>query len=513
MSFKRAREELAAWRQRLRLIECLGPGIERAWLADGPAAGFNFVALRTVDDFIAESEALGELPRPVCRPAAHRPHRRLLHPQGHAPRRLRGDRAARRGGDHADHRAAARGPQPAGAAGGVAGHLQLARQPAPRAALASAPCAQAAEAHRGPPASCGGPISRSWRGRATSRPSGARCSRPRVRRAGTRGARRRGSWLPRPAWQSSVPASCAPASPTPATARERPAAGGRPLSARANRIAVRYRATARPSRPSPRAHASRLSSRRAGPPQTNQAARAALSRRTNAMTQIRLCESCPRLAALALPLAGAALGQADAAELRYATSAPPKTVWEMQVQRFQKQVEDASKGEPQDQRLPQLAAGLRAGHRAAGRARAHRHRAAIPSPRARCWCPRSRCSTFPSCSRTRRSRTASLDNHLTKLTQDMFLKKGVVMLGWSEVGVADIIGKKPYISPDELKGLKARSAPSKVARLHVDPVRRQPQSAARDGMELGVPDRADRRRRTRRRRSISSPASPSSPRW
>ena len=55
------------------------------------------------------------------------------------------------------------------------------------------------------------------------------------------------------------------------------------------------------------------------------------------------------------------------------------------------------------------------------------------------------------------------DNHLTKLTQDMFLRKGVVMLSWSEVGVADIIGKKPYISPDDLKGLKARSAPNKVA--------------------------------------------------
>lgn len=58
MSFKRAREELAVWRQRLRLIECLGPGIETPWLADGTAAGFSFVALRTVDDFVAESEAL-----------------------------------------------------------------------------------------------------------------------------------------------------------------------------------------------------------------------------------------------------------------------------------------------------------------------------------------------------------------------------------------------------------------------------------------------------------------------
>ena len=58
MSFKRAREELTAWRQRLRLSECLGSGIETPWLADSTAGGFEFVALRTVEDFIAESEAL-----------------------------------------------------------------------------------------------------------------------------------------------------------------------------------------------------------------------------------------------------------------------------------------------------------------------------------------------------------------------------------------------------------------------------------------------------------------------
>jgi hypothetical protein len=58
MSFRRAREELSVWRQRLRLIEWLGFGIETPWLTDGTAAGYNFVALRTVDDFVAESEAL-----------------------------------------------------------------------------------------------------------------------------------------------------------------------------------------------------------------------------------------------------------------------------------------------------------------------------------------------------------------------------------------------------------------------------------------------------------------------
>ena len=58
MSLKRARDEMMVWRQRLRLIDCLGLGIESPWLNDGAAAGYSFVALRTVDDFISESIAL-----------------------------------------------------------------------------------------------------------------------------------------------------------------------------------------------------------------------------------------------------------------------------------------------------------------------------------------------------------------------------------------------------------------------------------------------------------------------
>jgi hypothetical protein len=58
MSFKRAREEAGAWRQRLRLSDYLGAGLETAWLVDGTVGGFSFVALRTIDDFIEESAAL-----------------------------------------------------------------------------------------------------------------------------------------------------------------------------------------------------------------------------------------------------------------------------------------------------------------------------------------------------------------------------------------------------------------------------------------------------------------------
>jgi hypothetical protein len=58
MSFRRACEELLAWRERLRLVDYLGPGLASPWLADGTAGDYTFVALRTPDDFIAESEAL-----------------------------------------------------------------------------------------------------------------------------------------------------------------------------------------------------------------------------------------------------------------------------------------------------------------------------------------------------------------------------------------------------------------------------------------------------------------------
>src|SRR5262249_55775939 len=58
MSFRRAGEELAVWRQRLRLVDCLGSGIETPWLADGNACGLRFVALRTADDLITESALL-----------------------------------------------------------------------------------------------------------------------------------------------------------------------------------------------------------------------------------------------------------------------------------------------------------------------------------------------------------------------------------------------------------------------------------------------------------------------
>ena len=165
-------------------------------------------------------------------------------------------------------------------------------------------------------------------------------------------------------------------------------------------------------------------------------------------------------AALALPLTGAA--SAQSVELRYATSAPPKTVWEMQVQRFQKQVEDGSKGSLKINAFLNSQLGSEQDtvqQVARGRIDSGGYSITAGS----LLVPEISLLSIPFLFKDQKEQDCVYDNHLTKLTQDMFLKKGVVMLSWSEVGVADIIGKKPYISPDDLKGLKARSAPNKVA--------------------------------------------------
>ena len=54
---------------------------------------------------------------------------------------------------------------------------------------------------------------------------------------------------------------------------------------------------------------------------------------------------------------------------------------------------------------------------------------------------------------------------MTKTVSDLLAKKGIKFLGWTEVGTADIVGKKPYLVPADVKGLKAASASNKVSAM------------------------------------------------
>ena len=58
MSPRKALDELQCWRQRLALVDWLGAGLKRGWIADGTALGYEFAALRQVEDFIDAALAL-----------------------------------------------------------------------------------------------------------------------------------------------------------------------------------------------------------------------------------------------------------------------------------------------------------------------------------------------------------------------------------------------------------------------------------------------------------------------
>jgi TRAP-type transport system periplasmic protein len=167
-------------------------------------------------------------------------------------------------------------------------------------------------------------------------------------------------------------------------------------------------------------------------------------------------------AALALALATGAQAQSAPVELRYATSAPPKTVWEMQVLRFQKQIDELSKGTLKINAFLNSQLGSEQ-DTVAQVARGRIDMGGYSVTAGSLLVPEISLLNIPFLFKDQKEQDCVYDKHLTKLTQDMFVKRGVVMIGWSEVGVADIIGKKAYVSPNDLKGLKARSAPNKVA--------------------------------------------------
>ena len=217
---------------------------------------------------------------------------------------------------------------------------------------------------------------------------------------------------------------------------------------------------------------------------------------------MRLTGATVAVAALSLAFAGIAAAQDKVTELRYTTGAPEQTPWvNPQVQRFQKW--RTSRGSPlkinaflnsqlgsEQDTVQQVArgridtGGYSRRRLAAGAGDlAAQHSLPVPRPE---------------------GAGLRLRQPPHQADPDMFLKKGVMMLGWSEVGVADIIGKKPYLTPTTSRASRRARRPTR-SRPSCGPVRRQAQSLPGDGVELGLPDRPHRCRRLRATSIFSGP--------
>jgi len=59
----------------------------------------------------------------------------------------------------------------------------------------------------------------------------------------------------------------------------------------------------------------------------------------------------------------------------------------------------------------------------------------------------------------------ALDNHLRAVFEEKLNQKGLVLLGWSEVGLMGYASTKPLLGMDDLVGIKMRVAPTKASAI------------------------------------------------
>jgi TRAP-type C4-dicarboxylate transport system substrate-binding protein len=166
-------------------------------------------------------------------------------------------------------------------------------------------------------------------------------------------------------------------------------------------------------------------------------------------------------AVLTIALAGAALAQDKPVEFRYTTGAPPNTPWVMQLDRFVKDVDEESKGKIKIN--PFINAQL--GNEQDTMQQTARGRIDLGGfsvAAAAALVPELALTSLPFYFDSTKQQDCVYDQ-LIPYTRNALAQKGVVFLGWTHVGSGNIVGKKPFKAPTDVKGLKARSAPTKTA--------------------------------------------------
>jgi TRAP-type transport system periplasmic protein len=161
----------------------------------------------------------------------------------------------------------------------------------------------------------------------------------------------------------------------------------------------------------------------------------------------------------------AALAQkAPTVTLRYTTGAPAKTPWVTQLERFAKDIDEESKGDIKID--PFIAAQLGNEQDTIQQvARGRIDMGGFSTGAVALVLPELAILNMPFLFASLAEQDCIIDKAMTKPISEGLAKKGIKFLGWTEVGTADVIGKKAYKTPGEVNGLKAISASNKVSAM------------------------------------------------
>ena len=157
------------------------------------------------------------------------------------------------------------------------------------------------------------------------------------------------------------------------------------------------------------------------------------------------------------------ISEASANTLRMANSAPPGTVWAMQTERWTQNVEKVSNGAlrvnaymnsqlgSEQDVLQQVARG-------------RIDMAGVSTAAAAALVPELALLDMPFLFSSTKQQDCVMDK-LVAPTEALLAKKNLQFLSWTHVGETNFVGRTPYVTPDSIKGLRARAQANKVNAL------------------------------------------------
>ncbi len=169
-------------------------------------------------------------------------------------------------------------------------------------------------------------------------------------------------------------------------------------------------------------------------------------------------------AVAALPFAfacGLACAQGAPVELKYASSAPPTSPWAKQVNRTAADVVEATGGSVKV--VPFFNSQLGTENDAVAQiSRGRIDMGGFTTNSVALQVPELALLQLPMYFASTAQRDCVLDNHASKPVAEALARKGLKFLSWLEVGPTHLPGKKPYLSPADVKGIKVGVVTNKM---------------------------------------------------
>ena len=169
----------------------------------------------------------------------------------------------------------------------------------------------------------------------------------------------------------------------------------------------------------------------------------------------------PLACLLALLGAASALAQAPVTELRYASSAPPTSPWAKQSDRLSADTAAETGGSVKISVFYNSQLGSE-NDAIAQISRGRIDMGGFTANSVALQVPELALLQLPFFFASSAQRDCVLDNHVLAASAEALAKKGLVLLGWNEIGAIHLPGKKAYVTPADVKGIKVGVVANKM---------------------------------------------------